>query len=157
VVRIKSGVKGFFKNPLIFGAGAGLLVILFNVSIASLAEGSLKGGYSIFLDNGIFAYIVPLAVGVQMGLFRYHRNLTSLKKLCNPEKIGITGSVSSSATMVLCCVHHISDLMPAAGFALAASSFLGRYKDAFIIIGLLANLTGSIYIAKAILRDRSNT
>jgi hypothetical protein len=150
------GFKGFLKNPIIFGAGAGLLVIFFNVSIASLGEGSLKVGYSVFLDNGIFAYVVPLAVGVQMGLFRYHRNLASLKKLCNSEKIGLTGSVSSSATMVLCCVHHIGDLLPAAGFALAATSFLVRYKDAFIIIGLLANVTGSAFIARAILRDRHN-
>ncbi len=32
---------------------------------------------------------------------------------------------------------------------LAASSFLIQYKDAIIITGLLANVAGSIYIARA--------
>ena len=38
---------------------------------------------------------------------------------------------------------------------LAASSFLIQYKDAIIITGLLANVAGSIYIAKANIKNRS--
>jgi hypothetical protein len=95
------GIKRLLKNPFIFGAATGIFVIIFNISIASLAEGSLKGGYSVFLGNGVFIYLIPLAVGVQMGLFRHHRNITAGKKLCSSEKIGITGSFASSATMVL--------------------------------------------------------
>ena len=148
-------IKGLFKNPFIFGPGIGILVIIFNISIASLAEGSLEGGYTVFLTNGIFVYLIPLAVSVQMGLFRYHRNLTAEKKLCGSEKIGITGSVTSSLTMLACCLHHVSDLLPAVGFILATSSFLTQYKDAIIITGLLANVAGSAYIARAILKERS--
>lgn len=73
----KQAFKSFLKNPFVFGSTMGILVVFFNISIASLAEGSLKSGYSVFLDNGIFVYLIPLAVGVQMGLFRYHRNLTA--------------------------------------------------------------------------------
>lgn len=67
---------------------------------------------NMLVSNGIYAYLIPLAVGVQMGLFRHHRNITSEKKLCGSEKIGITGSVTSSATMILCCLHHVTDLLP---------------------------------------------
>jgi hypothetical protein len=147
------GIKRLLKNPFIFGAAIGIFVIIFNISIASLGEGSLKGGYSVFLDNGVFIYLIPLAVGVQMGLFRHHRNITAEKKLCGSEKIGITGSFTSSATMVLCCLHHVSDLLPAMGFFLATSSFLTQYKDAIIVAGLVANAAGSAYIAREILRD----
>ncbi|MCX9012578.1 MAG: hypothetical protein OIN66_15855 [Candidatus Methanoperedens sp.] len=149
------GTKSLLKNPFIFGAIIGIFVILLNISIASLAEGSFGKGYQVFLTNGIFVYLIPLAVGVQMGLFRYHRNLTAEKKLCGSEKIGITGSVTSSLTMLACCLHHVSDLLPAVGFILATSSFLIQYKDAIITIGLLANAAGSAYIARAILKDRS--
>jgi hypothetical protein len=148
-------IKSLLKNPFVFGAGIGILVILFNISIASLAEGSFKNGYQVFLTNGIFVYLIPLAVGVQMGFFRYHRNMTSEKKLCGSEKIGITGSATSSLTMVACCLHHVSDFLPSVGFILATSSFLIQYKDAIIIIGLLANIAGSAYIARAILKDKS--
>ncbi|MCZ7380918.1 MAG: hypothetical protein O8C64_05015 [Candidatus Methanoperedens sp.] len=149
-----SGIKSLLKNPYAFGISVGILVILFNISIASLAEGSLEKGYQVFLTNGIFVYLIPLAVGIQMGLFRYHRNITT-GNIAGSEKMGMAGSATSSVTMVACCLHHVSDLLPAVGFILAASSFLIQYKDAIITIGLLANMIGSAYIAKAILKDRS--
>ncbi len=143
------------KNPIVFGAGIGILVILFNISIASFAEGSIEKGYRVFLTNGIFVYLIPLAVGIQMGLFRYHRNLISGHAISGSEKMGMAGSATSSLTMVACCLHHVSDLLPTVGLILAASSFLIQYKDAIVIAGLLANLAGSAYIARAILKDRS--
>ncbi|HLB71715.1 MAG: hypothetical protein OIN88_16070 [Candidatus Methanoperedens sp.] len=149
-----SGIKSFLKNPFIFGAGIGILVILFNISVASLAEGSFRNGYQVFLTNGIFVYLIPLAVGIQMGLFRHHRNMTA-GNISGSEKMGMGGSATSSLAMVACCLHHVSDLLPSIGLILAASSFLTQYKDAIIIIGLLANAAGSIYIARAILKDRS--
>ncbi len=148
------GIKSLLKNPFVFGASIGILVVLFNISIASLAEGSLQKGYQVFLTNGIFVYLIPLAVGIQMGLFRYHRNLTT-GNIAGSEKMGMAGSATSSLTMVACCLHHVSDLLPTVGFILAASSFLIRYKDAIITIGLLANMAGSAYILRAILKDRS--
>ncbi len=150
----KQRVQELLKNPFIFGGAIGLLVVLFNISIASLAEGSFKNGYEVFLANGMFVYLIPLAVSVQMGLFRYHRNITT-GNIAGSEKMGMAGSATSSLAMVACCLHHVSDLLPAVGFILATSSFLIQYKDAIIIIGLLANVAGSIYIARAIIKDRS--
>ncbi len=151
----KRYIRNLLKNPYVFGASAGIIVVIFNILIASLAEGSFSGGYSVFRANGIFVYLIPLAVGVQMGLFRYHRNMTSENKLCGSEKVGVAGSATSSLAMIACCLHHVSDLLPTVSFILAASSFLTEYQDAFIIIGLLANAAGSAYIARAILKDRS--
>lgn len=148
-------IKDLLKNPFVFGASTGILVVLFNISIASIAEGSIGEGYLVFLTNGIFIYLIPLAVGIQMGLFRYHRNLISGHGVSGSEKMGIAGSATSSLTMVACCLHHVSDLLPAVGFILATSSFLIEYKDAIITIGLLANIIGSAYIARAILKDRA--
>ena len=56
--------------------------------------------------------------------------------------------------MIACCLHHVSDLLPAVGFIIATSSFLTHYKDAIIIAGLLANLAGSAYIARAVMKDK---
>ncbi len=147
-------IRELLKNPFIFGGTAGLLVVLFNISIASLAEGSFEKGYEVFLANGIFVYLIPLAVGVQMGLFRYHRNMIS-GNVSGSEKVGMAGSATSSLAMLACCLHHVSDILPAVSFILATSSFLTGYKDAIIIIGLSVNLAGSAYIARAILRDRT--
>src|SRR3989304_9605990 len=151
---VKQGIKSHLKNPFVFGVSIGTLVIIFNLSIASLAEGSIEKGYQVFLTNGIFVYLIPIAVSIQMGLFRYHRNITT-GKIGGSEKMGMAGSATSSLTMVACCLHHVSDLLPAVGFLLATSSFLIQYKDAIIIIGLLANVAGSVYITRAILKDKA--
>jgi Co/Zn/Cd efflux system component len=155
-MSLKQRIKLHLKNPFVFGASIGILVVLFNISIASLAEGSIEKGYEVFLTNGIFVYLIPLAVSVQMGLFRYHRNITTITtgNGAGTEKMGMAGSATSSLTMVACCLHHVSDLLPSIGLILAASSFLIRYKDTIIIIGLLANVAGSVYIARAIIKDR---
>ncbi len=145
--------KSLLKNPFIFGASIGILVVIFNISIASLAEGSIKKGFEVFLNNGIFVYLIPLAVSIQMVLFRYHRNITT-GNMAGSEKMGMAGSATSSLTMVACCLHHVNDILPSVGLILAASSFLIQYKDAIIIIGLLANVAGSIYIVRAIIKDR---
>jgi len=155
-MSIKQGIKNLLRNPFVFGASIGILVVIFNISIASLAEGSFQKGYEVFLTNGIFVYLIPLAVSVQMGLFRYHRNITTITtgNVAGTEKVGMAGSATSSLTMVACCLHHVSDLLPSIGLILAASSFLIQYKDTIITIGLLANVAGSIYIARAIIKDR---
>lgn len=153
-MSIKQRIKNLLINPFVFGASAGMLVVLFNISIASFAEGSFGKGYEVFLTNGIFVYLIPLAVSVQMGLFRYHRNITT-GNIAGSEKMGMAGSATSSLTMLACCLHHVSDILPSIGLILAASSFLLEYKDAIIVIGLLANVAGSIYIARAIIKDRS--
>lgn len=154
--KYMSGInfKSLLKNPYFFGISTGLLVILFNISIASLAEGSFENGSQVFLSNGIFVFLIPLAVSVQMGLFRYHRNITT-GNIAGSEKMGIAGSATSSLAMVACCLHHVSDILPSIGLILAASSFLIQYQDAIIMIGLLANVAGSIYIARMIIKDRS--
>ncbi len=153
-MSLKQRIKLHLRNPFVFGASIGILVILFNISVASLAEGSIEKGYEVFLTNGIFVYLIPLAVSVQMGLFRYHRNIAT-GNVAGTEKMGMAGSATSSLTMVACCLHHVSDLLPSIGLILAASSFLIQYKDTIIIIGLLANVAGSIYIARAIIKDRT--
>ena len=147
-------IKRLLKNPFIFGISVGILVVIFNISIASLAEGSIKKGFEVFLTNGIFVYLIPLAVSIQMGLFRYHRNITA-GNIAGSEKMGMAGSATSSLTMLACCLHHVSDILPSIGLILAASSFLIQYKNAIIITGLLANVAGSIYITRAIIKDRS--
>ncbi|OLS27972.1 MAG: hypothetical protein HeimC3_01350 [Candidatus Heimdallarchaeota archaeon LC_3] len=143
------------KNPVIFGVSIALLTIFINISIVSIAEGSLREGIEIILENGIFVLLVPLAVGIQMFLFRYHRNLVKKYRYDKSEKIGVTGSVTSSGAMILCCLHHITDLLPTFGFLITMTTFLSEYNDIFIIFGLLINFLVSIYILRAIIKDYS--
>lgn len=88
------------NNPVTYGLISGLVIIVINLSIASIAEGSLEKGYQlVFRINDVFIYLVPIAVSVQMGLFKYHKNITSEKKICEYERLGLTGSLISLLAM----------------------------------------------------------
>ncbi len=143
-------IKNLFRNPIIFGITIAVFVVIFNISIATLAEGSLRKGYSVFMSNGIFVYLVPLAVGIQMGLFKHHKNLSAERGLCSSDKAGIFGSATSSISMIFCCLHHITDFLPTIGFLFATVTFLTAYKDIFISVGLLVNLAAIIMTIRKI-------
>ncbi len=147
----------FLKNPLAFGLMSGVGVIVVIVLAAAAGEGSIQGGVSLYLSNGIFALLVPVSVAIQMGLFRYHRNATKGMAISRLEKIGASGSVIPSAVMAaccVCCVYTISGILPAIGFILAASSFLASYNEAILVAGLLANAIMSFILLYAILHNR---
>jgi len=145
--------KKFLHNPVIFGVLIAIGAMLINLVITTLAEGSISGGIDVLLENGIFVLLVPLAIGIQMFLFRYHRNMVQLHHIDKSEKIGISGAVTSSGSMVFCCLHHISDLVPTLGFLLATTSFLSDFKYIFTIFGILINFSISVYILNLILND----
>lgn len=157
LMTIVSRVKRYFENPLIFGLSSGVAVVLLIISAATIGGGSIQEGLTMFRSNGIFAYLVPLSVAVQMGLFKHHRNITKAMMIPNTEKIGVSGSALPSMVMLVCCVCcvlPVTALLPAMGFILAASSFLTEYSFAIITIALLANAIGSIIIYYAILQHK---
>lgn len=69
-----SRIISSLKNPLVFGLISGMAVALTIILVATAGKGSFQEGVSMYLSNGIFTYLVPAAVAVQMGLFRHHRS-----------------------------------------------------------------------------------
>lgn len=159
-MTIISGLIKLLTYPVVFGLTAGILALLVTLLVTVIVEGSLERGVSMYSNNGIFMFLVPISVTVQMGLFRHHRNLMKSVMVYRYEKLSVSGSALSSIGMVLCCVcciPPVSGILPALGFLLGASSFLIQYQAPIIIAGLLVNTVGSLVIIRAILyqkRDR---
>ncbi len=53
---------------------------------------------------------------------------------------GASGGTSTAA-MVACCAHHVTDILPLAGLS-AATTFLANYQVPFMLLGLAMNLAG---------------
>ncbi len=154
MISVDARIKHLFKNPVIFGISAGIIVAMANILVATAAEGSLPKGLSMFRGYGIFTYLVPVAVTVQMGLFMYHRNIATGMAIRRSEKASIYGSALPSMTMAACCIccaYQVTGILPTVGLLLAASSFLTRYGEMIMAAGLLFNALGSILILRAIL------
>lgn len=53
--------------------------------------------------------------------------------------------------MIACCAHHLTDVLPVVGLA-GAAMFLAAYQSLFLLLGVLSNLVGTVYLLGLIRR-----
>ncbi len=126
--------------PLPAGALGAAALLGFYFLLLSIAN-SREHAWERF--QGMWYWILLLAAGfaTQVGLFVHARNYLTRQARAGATA-GLAGSGTlSSGSMVACCAHHLSDLLPVFGVS-AAVAFLDRYQPFFIALGLLSNLVG---------------
>src|SRR3990172_3876447 len=96
--------RAFFYG---FLGGAALLALYFLVM--GLASGSW--GYTIGQLINLRYWIGALVLGfsIQIGLFSYLKNCHKTTKL--ESGAAVTGTGTSSVAMLVCCAHHITDIL----------------------------------------------
>ncbi|MDV3277183.1 MAG: hypothetical protein LYZ69_01790 [Nitrososphaerales archaeon] len=127
--------------------GLGLLSVYF--AIVTLAQGF---GHAVAEFISLSHLMVPLVVGfgIQVSLFSYTRHYA--KAIQSSASVTAGGGVST-ASMIACCAHHVTDLVPFAGIT-AAAIFLTAYQTFFIFIGLLSNMVGITVMLAIIQKHR---
>lgn len=138
---------GAIKKHVIVGIAAGLLLVAIFTGIMTLAE-----SFTVALSQAarIWYWIAAMAVGfgVQAGLFSFIRQ--SLKELAISTSVATSGGVSAGS-MVACCAHHLTDVLPFLGLS-GLAAFLSSYQTLFLAIGVLSNLVGITIMLETIQR-----
>lgn len=134
------------ERPAYAGIAGVLLLLLLYFGILTLAQ---SFDHAISQFRSIWYWIVLLAggFGVQAALYTYVRNEHAAS-----ASVAAAGGVSATS-MVACCAHHITDFLPILGLS-AAIVFLAKYQTFFIIIGVLSNLNGTIYMLSFMQKHR---
>ena len=131
-----------YSNILSGLAGTlGLLGIYF-LSMRLLA-GSWEAAFSQF--QSLWVYMVPLSLGfgIQVGLYR---NIKQINK--RRHSMAMTGSTATSSIgMIACCAHHLTDVLPILSLS-AVSIFLINFQIPLLLIGILSNMIGIIYLLR---------
>lgn len=84
-----------------------------------------------------------LSFGVQITLFSYARYQS---KIARQRSMNVTTSSGmSTASMILCCAHHLSDVAALVGLT-AVTLFLTTYQPVFLLIGILSNVFGILTV-----------
>jgi len=125
-----------------------MLVYLGTLSLAN----SLDHAVSEF--GRLWYWMVPLIIGfaVQVGLFAYARGTTRGKNPAGRGGMVATGS-TSSLSMVVCCAHHLSDVLPLLGLA-GAALVLSTYQSVLLLVGVLSNAIGAVYMLGVLSKHR---
>jgi hypothetical protein len=126
--------------PFLIGGGAAFGLLAFYMGIMTLTG---DWGYAQFQFEQYRWWIIGLSIGlgIQSTLFvMIKRNLAGREKKAVRSTLAASGGVST-ASMVACCAHHITDLVPVLGFSVLAAS-LQKYQTLFFLGGVLSNIFG---------------
>jgi len=126
------------NSYLLHGIIASMLLMAIYFSIVSIAE-SLNHAVVEFISLSYLMVPVIISFGIQIALFSYSRQQS--KVIRQRSTSATTNGGMSTASMIACCAHHLTDVAALIGLA-AVTLFLTTYQTAFILIGLISNIIG---------------
>lgn len=140
--------------PLGAGVAGAIFLTAVYFAIVSWAE-SPQHAVDLFWEDRWLVIPIILGFGVQVALY------TILKKrLFVPvASVGPSGTLTgmggatSTAAMVACCAHHVTDVLPILGLT-AAATFLAKYQTAFMVVGLGTTLIGIVVMLLILVKER---
>ena len=131
-------------------AGAGLLgaVLLVGLYLA-LVTWAQGFGHARELLWGDRYFVAGIAggFGTQVGLFLYVRRLVARRMAGSAAGVTVAGTGTSTAAMVACCAHHLTDALPVIGLS-GAAIFLNDYRIPLMAVGLGVNALGVLVMLR---------
>ena len=133
-----------FLLPVSFGLLGALFLTGVYFGIVSWAE-SPAHALELFWQDRWIVFLLILGFGVQVALYVILKKGLFLPVGAMGASGAMTGAggATSTAAMVACCAHHVTDVLPILGLT-AAATFLADYQQAFMLLGLGTTLTGIV-------------
>ena len=132
----------FFKGLL----GLFFLLLLY-FSVVILISG-VDFAQSQFLKYWYFVVSLAIGFGIQVGLYSY---LKSAIRQNVSAKVVATSGATSTAAMISCCSHYLTNILPILGIA-GVATFVSQYQVRIFWVGLAFNLVGIIIMADRIIK-----
>jgi P-type Cu+ transporter len=129
-------------RSLIYGlvATAALLGVYF-VILAAVSGWEFT--VSQFFEFWYFIVSLAAGFGVQIGLYSYLRN--AVRSMDMSGKVVAVSGTTSTAAMISCCAHYLTNIFPVIGAA-GAVALVAQYQIELFWFGLACNLAGIIYM-----------
>jgi len=134
------------------GAIAGILGMLVLLS-AYLLILTAVSGWDFTLDQfyTFWYFIVSLALGfgIQIGLYTYLRR--AIHRGDASGKILAVSGTTSTAAMISCCTHYLTNILPFIGIA-GFVTVVAQYQIELFWFGLASNAAGILYIGNKVVK-----
>ncbi|MEK7597270.1 MAG: hypothetical protein AAB441_01340 [Patescibacteria group bacterium] len=144
------------KKEIRNGIIAGLSLLIFYFLVMTISSASLSATVSQFKQLWYWMIALSLGFGTQVGLFTHLKSLIKDNRTINSAgAVTATSTGTSGASMVACCAHHLSEVLPIIGLS-GFSIFLTRYQIPIIVFGIVMNIFGIIYMLKTINKIKSH-
>jgi hypothetical protein len=146
------------RRQILWPVVAGLLGVIFLAGlyfgIVSWAE-SPQHAVELFWEDRWIVLPIILGFGVQMALYVILKKRLFIPVAHTGPSGKLTGASGgmSTAAMVACCAHHVTDVLPVLGLT-AAAAFLAQYRIAFMVVGLSMTMAGILFMLAILFRER---
>jgi len=137
------------KKGILAGFLASFFLVVFYFAVMLLFTRSFSVAISQIEDLFIWFALLVIGFGTQFGLFTYLKGLVK----STPPVMAAANTGMSSVSMVACCAHHLTDILPIFGLA-GLSLFLTRYQTWFLSLGIISNFIGIVYLLRQINKHR---
>lgn len=139
-------VRQFPARPIIFGFAATLLLSALYILIVGLAQ-DFGHAFGLLRDDWPFAVPIVAGFGTQVGLFVQSRSISCARQAGATTAISGAGTGTSTVSMIACCAHHLSDLLPIIGLS-GATLFLNENRIPLMLVGITANAFGIAFMLR---------
>jgi P-type Cu+ transporter len=129
------------KSALIGVIGAFSLLSVYFLILTLVSGWSFA--LSQFLDFWYFIVSIAAGFGIQIGLYSYLRN--AVRSMDMSGKVVAVSGTTSTAAMISCCAHYLTNILPVVGAA-GAIALVAQYQIELFWFGLACNLAGIIYM-----------
>ena len=123
------------------------LLGIYFVILAAVSGWEFAG--SQFLEFWYFVISLAAGFGIQIGLYSYLRK--AVQSMDMSGKVVAVSGTTSTAAMISCCAHYLTNILPVVGAA-GAIALVAQYQVELFWFGLAANLAGIVYMGKRIVR-----
>ena len=140
------------RRPATAGLLAASGLVGLYVGIVRVGSASWAHAVELLATDWYLVAAVATGFGVQIGLFTHLRRLIRQRAgLRSATAMAAGGTATSTTSMVACCLHHASEVLPAIGLS-GAAVFFTTYKVPVILAGLATNAMAIGLILRAIRR-----
>lgn len=134
------------SRSVVYGiAGMTALLAIYFVILAAVSGWGPT--VSQFLDFWYFIVSLAAGFGIQIGLYTYLRN--AVRTMDMSGKIVAVSGTTSTAAMISCCAHYLTNILPVVGAA-GAVALLAQYQMELFWFGLACNLAGIAYMGNRV-------
>ena len=102
-----------------------------------------------FLDSWYFVVSLAAGFGIQFGLYSYLRN--AVHRMDMSGKVVAVSGTTSTAAMISCCAHYLTNILPVVGAA-GAIALVAQYQIELFWFGLACNLAGIVYMTTRVVK-----
>ena len=138
------------NKPLIYGILSGIALLMFYFLLMTITS-SYSNAVEQFIDMWYLLIILIIGFGAQIGLYTYVMNWHYINNETKAS-VGVSTGISTTS-MIACCAHHLTDVLPVIGFS-AAALFLSKYQSAFIFVGIISNIIGILLMLRVIKKKK---